>query len=264
MPFIRIQNKKIQKLLVDKKKLLPHYRAVILVLASNNNHIFKNCRKIWKAYMKSDPTIRVFFVYGKLTESLEDYDNTSDIVFPNIEESYPVYIKKTIEAMKIIHSNTTYDFFIRTNLSTFWDFGKLHLQLNELPQRNCYSGDGPLDGSGYNPNGYYVSGTDTIVTPEMIDAITKNEHLVNFKLVEDGAMGRFFNGVLGAPMLPNRICFFEDIGSVSEIGKIETRINDAIQNNKNHYRIKTLNENREEIDFFISKYLLQKIYNIWI
>ena len=98
----------------------------------------------------------------------------------------------------------------------------------------------------------------------MIDAITKNDHLVNFNLVEDGAMGQFFNGILGAPMLPNRICFFEDIGSVSEIGKIDSSINNAIQNNKNHYRIKTLNENREEIDFFISKYLLQKIYNIYL
>ena len=241
-----------------------HYRAVILVLASNNNQIFKNCRKIWKTYMKVDPTIRVFFVYGKLTDYLEDYDNTSDIIFENIEESYPVYIRKTFEAMKIIHANMTYDFFIRTNLSTFWDFGKLHLQLNELPLRNCYSGDGPLDGSGYNPNGYYLSGTDTIVSPEMIDAFTKNEHLINFNLVEDGAMGKFFNGILGAPMLPNRICFFEDINSVCEIGKIDDRINEAIQQNKNHYRIKTGNPNREEIDFFISKYLLQKIYNIYI
>lgn len=234
-----------------------HYRAVILVLASNNNQIYKNSRKIWKAYMKSDQSIRVFFVYGKLDVELEDYDITSDIIFSNIAESYPVYIRKTVEAMKIIHSNMTYDFFIRTNLTTFWDFEKLHLHLNELPTKNCYSGDGPL--------GYYLSGTDTIVTPEMIHAMITNEHLVDFNLVEDGAMGKFFNGILGAPMLPNRICFFEDIISVNEIDKIykiDERINDSIKNNKTHYRIKTLNGNREEIDFFIANYLLQKIYNI--
>ena len=43
-----------------------HYRAVILILASNNNTIYKNCRKIWKQYMNVDPTIKVFFVYGKM------------------------------------------------------------------------------------------------------------------------------------------------------------------------------------------------------
>ena len=241
-----------------------HYRAVILVLASNNNPTYKNFRKIWKAYMNTDTSIKVFFVYGKLTEPLEDYDQTSDLIFQNIEESYPVRINKTIEAIKMIHANITYDYFVRTNLSTFWDLSKLHLHLNDLPLRNCYSGDGPLDGIGYNSNGYYLSGVDTIVTPEMIHAIILNEHLVDFNLIEDAAMGKFFNGVLCAPMLPNRICFFEDIISVNEIGKIDTRINEAIQTNKDHYRIKTLRGNREEIDFFISKYLLQKIYNIYL
>lgn len=243
---------------------MSHYRAVILVLASNNNPTYKNFRKIWKAYMRTDPSIKVFFVYGKLTEELKDYDRESDLVFSNIEESYPVYIKKTIEAMKIIHSNVRYDYFVRTNLSTFWDFNKLHIHLNELPTRNCYSGDGPLDGIGYNQNGYYLSGVDTIVTSEMIHAIISNEHLVDFNLIEDCAMGKFFNGVLRAPMLTNRICFFEDIISVNEIDKIDSRINEAIQNNKDHYRIKTLKGDREKIDFCIAKILLQKIYKIYI
>jgi hypothetical protein len=255
---------KMQTLFINNNIQKCHYRAVILVLASNNNSTYNNFKKIWKSYMKIDPSIKVFFVYGKLTEPLEDYDQTCDIVFPNIEEHYPVYIKKTIEAMKIIHSNISYDYFVRTNLSTIWDFGKLHLHLKELPLRNCYSGDGPLDGFGYNPNGYYLSGVDTIVTSEMIHAIISNEHLVDFNLVEDAAMGKFFNGLLGAPMLPNRICFFEDIVSVNEIGKIDTRIDEAIQNNKDHYRIKTLRGNRAEIDFFIAKHLLQKIYNIYL
>ncbi len=91
-----------------------------------------------------------------------------------------------------------------------------------------------------------------------------NEDLIKFDIVEDAAMGCFFNGIMGAPMLPNRICFFEDIISINEINKIEHRINTAIKNNKNHYRIKTLNGNREEIDFLISKILLKKIYNISI
>jgi hypothetical protein len=98
--------------------IIPHYRAVILVLASNNNTIYKNCRKIWKTYMNLDQTIKVFFVYGKLVnDSLEDYDPKSDIL---IDEPENLLIKKTIEAMKVIQSKVTYDFFIRTNLSTFW------------------------------------------------------------------------------------------------------------------------------------------------
>ena len=241
---------------------LPHYRAVILVLASNSE-VYNNCRKVWKQHMNIDPLIKVFFVYGRLSTQLYDYDETSDIILSDIPDNgFPVLIGKTICAMKQIHEKLSYDFFIRTNLSTFWDFEKLHLHLNDLPTSNCYSGDGPLGNGGYLSTGYYLSGTDTIVTPEMIDSITKNTHLVDYNHVEDGAMGKYFNGILGAPMLPNRICFFEDIHSINEFDKIQNRILEAKTNNKDHYRVKTLRGNRVEIDLFIYKELLKYIYNI--
>lgn len=238
-----------------------HYRAVILILASNNNQVFDNCRKVWKKYMNIDPTIKVYFAYGELSKPLDEYDSDSDIVINDIKESYPVLIEKTIRAMEFIDSQVTYDFFIRTNLSTFWDFSKLHLHLNELPSQNCYSGDGPLPN--YNSNGYYLSGTDTIVTPEMIKSIINNQHLVEFSITEDCAMGKYFNGILKAPMLPNRICFFEDIISIEETEKIEHRIHDAIQNNKDHYRVKNF-YNREQNDLYIYKILLEIVYSIII
>jgi hypothetical protein len=234
------------------------YRAVILILASNDTSHYKKCRTIWKKYMKNDSNIKIYFVYGKLNESLDDYDSDSDIIFQNIEEGYPISIKKTIEAMKIIQNKIKYDFFIRTNLSTFWDFNKLHLHLNELPSKNCYCGDGPLPNYS---NGYYLSGSDTIVTPEMIDSIIKNEHLVDFALIEDAAMGKYFNGILKAPFLTTRICFFEDI-KLNEYDRIKNRIIYAKKNNVDHYRVKTLNGNREIIDYSIYKILLKYIYNI--
>ena len=121
-----------------------HYRAVVLILASNNNEIYRNCRKIWKKYMNVDPSIKVYFVYGKLDDPLFDYDASSDLVFNDVKEHPYLNIEKTIKAMEYIDSHIEYDFFIRTNLSTFWNFYNLHLQLNDLPNENCYSGDGQL------------------------------------------------------------------------------------------------------------------------
>lgn len=237
-----------------------HYRAVLLVLASDNHPIFKNARKIWKKYMHLDPTLKVYFVYGQLQGTLEDFDATSDLVYPDIAESYPVLIEKTVRAMEHIDKQVTYDYFIRTNLSTFWDFQKLHMHLNELPVFGCYSGDGPLPG--YTKQGWYLSGTDTIVTPEMVKTMIHNKHLIDYQLVEDAAMGKFFHGILRAPMLPNRICFFEDIVSIDENEKIDHRITLAIQTHKDHYRVKTQSYLREEIDLYIYKCLLKRIYNI--
>ena len=234
-----------------------HYRAVMLVLASNNNQTYKNCRKVWKKYMNLDPTIKVYFVYGKLSEPLEDKDE-NDFIYPNLHGGYPITIDRTVKAMKAIHSKVTYDFFIRTNMSTFWDFEKLHLHLNELPTDFCYSGDGPLPG--YNKKGFYVSGTDAIVTPKMIEYMIHNQDLIDFEMVEDAAMGKFFHSLLGVPILPTRIYFFEDVKSIHD--PIKRRIDTAKRENKHHYRVKTLSGDRERIDLHIYTVLLKKIYNI--
>lgn len=239
----------------------PHYRAIILILASNNNEIYNNCRRIWKKYMYLDNSFKVFFVYGALSKELEDYDPNSDIIYNDISESYPVLVRKTIRAMQDINNNFSFDFFVRTNLTTFWNFQNLHLHLNDLPKLNCYSGDGPLF---HHEGFYYLSGTDTIVSSEMIDSIVNNVHLIHYDMTEDAALGKYFNGHLNAPFLKNRICFFEDITSTDELHKIEERIISSKINSTDHYRVKTLYGNREQIDYFIYILLLRNIYNIII
>ena len=235
------------------------YRAIILVLACNspNNKLYRN---VWKQYMFQDNRFKVLFIYGKSHTIITDYNKDYDIIAKNSEEN--LRINKVLEAFKIIENRYTYDYLIRTNISTFWDFDKLHKHLDSLPTNNCYSGDGPLDGVGYNQNGYYLSGVDTIVTPEMITSINNNNDKVVKNVEEDQSMGLYFNGVLGSPMLPNRICFFEDITNTDQIELINTRIDNAILNDKDHYRVKNLNSNREELDKCVYKELLNKIYNI--
>ena len=237
-----------------------HFRAIILILASNFKHN-KMYRDIWKNYMFRDPMFKVMFIYGKIDDKLEDYNEDYDIISKHIPEG--LGISKILEAFKIIEERFTYDYLIRTNLSTFWDFEKLHKHLDVLPKQNCYSGDGPLPG--YNKYGYYLSGVDTIVTPEMIASINNNNNDVDIRRnCEDQAMGLYFNGVLKAPMLPTRICFFEDITFENETDKICNRIDDAVKNNKTHYRVKNQGHNRESLDISVYKELLNKIYDIHI
>jgi hypothetical protein len=94
--------------------------------------------------------------------------------------------------------------------------------------------------------------------------MVSNPDKINFNLIEDQTMGHYFNGVMGIPPLPNRICFFEDIQNVDEdaYNMIENRITISMKNNIDHYRVKTKNNNRCFIDYFIYTVLLEKIYNI--
>jgi hypothetical protein len=235
-----------------------YYRAIILVLASNfpNNKFY---REVWKQYMFRDPSFKILFIYGKSDIALSDYNQEYDIISEKVNEG--MGIAKVLEAFKLIERRFKYDYLVRTNLSTFWDFTKLHKHLDVLPKKNCYSGDGPLPD--YNSDGYYLSGVDTIVSEEMISSINKNNNNVNInRSWEDESMGLYFHGVLGAPMLPNRICFFEDILSKDQVDLIRTRIDKAILENKDHYRVKNASPNREELDRCVYKELLKKIYGI--
>jgi hypothetical protein len=233
-----------------------HYRAVILILASNNNTIYKNCRMIWKKYMNKDPTIKVFFVYGKMNYKLTEYNPICDLIYNDImDESQPINMEKTIKAMEYIDSLYTYDFFIRTNLSTFWDFNKIHLHLNELPTSNCYAGYSHIT---------FVSGTDIILTPDIIKIIIQNKNHIIYDTVDDLALGLYLYDVLKMPIIRKntKMCWIEDITDINQDAQLTQRINDSKYDSMSHYRVKNKEDVRESVDLYVYTKLLKIIYNI--
>jgi len=210
--------------------------------------------------MHLNKNIGIFFVYGKLSDLLEDYDSETDFIFDDIPESYPVYIHKTIRAFEILNLKYNFDYLVRTNLTTFWDLTKLEINLEKLPKEKCYYGDGPLPT--YDHKGYYVSGTDTIVSRDLVDKILENKEKIEYTYIEDASMGLFFHVYLKTHIIVSNMCFYEDIANYKlEYDKINNRFLEATKNNIDHYRVKN-KINREYNDLFIYRFLLKKIYNI--
>jgi len=242
------------------KPIKKHYRAIILIIASCDLPAYKNARNVLKQYMNSDPDIAVYFVYGKLIEPLSDIDE-HDLIYEDVPENhFPGILQKTIRAMEYLDAKYSYDYFIRTNISTFWNFSQLKEHLNDLPTTRCYAGDGPLPW--YNEHGYYLSGSDTIVSGDLIPQIIANKDKLDYNMMDDMAMGRFFHGTLGVPMIRSRIHFMEQFTSVEQHGLILTEIQNGILQNKDHYRVKSKHGDREVIDNFIYQMLLKEIYHI--
>ena len=161
----------------------PKYLAILLVLASEdvpNQSVFRKnqesskplypfMRSIYESYMFEHPDIKVLFVYGAgTTFERKDYD----LVYDDIPENYyPGMIAKTMTAIEHIDNTYDYDYLIRTNLSTFWDFNNLANTLHTLPTNNCMAGthvvmkdiaDNPLN---------YVAGYDMIISRDLIKKI---------------------------------------------------------------------------------------------
>ena len=228
----------------------PYIRTIILIIASNDKPIFENGRKIWKKYMNVNPNIKVFFVYGKLEKPLLDVNTEHDLIYPEIEENYPLLIKKNMEAMKYIQSTYDYTYLIRTNLSTFWDFFNLEKHLSVLPTQNCYSGT-------FYPT--FISGTDIILSKDNVSKLLDNEKLINEQLPDDVAIGNVLKEKLNVDMTDKSDLMYWFPEDSNEIA-IQENIYKARNSNCSHYRVYT--QNREQLDLLIYKNLLKIIYNI--
>lgn len=144
------------------KELLPtpHFKVVVLVVASHNKPIYFVYRRLMLAYADVEPSVKFYFVYGKNAapplEELTDHDLLVDFRDVQREDTtkkefplgyvvgntvYPAgLINKTIQAMKEVDKRCTFDYLVRTNLSTFWYLKALLKKLQALPKTMCFSG----------------------------------------------------------------------------------------------------------------------------
>jgi hypothetical protein len=247
-----------------------HYRAVILVICTNDTSYFKNARKVWKSYMNINPSIKVIFVYGNSGTYLEDKDS-SDLVYDFINESTvcPGILKKTLIGMAQINKEYTFDYYIQTTISTFWNLYIVEDILNSLPKEKCYAGGHDLSPFTFYYNNmidyklhtkHIYSGVCIIITPDIVDTILKNIKTFNFNFNEDLAIGVFMENIEYTPFTIKNAHYYENYGPGDE-EKLVEEIKSGIDNNIVYYRVKNTNQ-RDYTDLMIYKKLLKNIYDI--
>lgn len=238
----------------------PFQRVILLVLASDNAFLYKQFRKIYKAYANTDPSIKTFMVYAGKENSFTPDEH--DLVYSDIEENYyPGMITKTVRAMEDIDKQYDYDFMIRTNLSTFWDFELLHKRLDKQPITKCFTGtfrDCVYKGK---PSPQYVSGTNLVVSRDLVKTYIKNSvELCSWDLPEDWALSQLLinRGYKPKASFPGAIHRLDTYKTIDE-KVIMSEIEKARDMRHDNFRIKNP-VNRDVIDVGIAKILLREYY----
>ena len=244
-----------------------HYRCIILIIASNDTEYYKNARKVWKKYMNINPNVKVFFVYEELSSPLEESDS-SDIIYGHINTNLTsnTILVKTLTAMYAIDKYYSYDYFIRTNISTFWDLNRIENLLKECPKTACYAGGHDL--SPFLIRGEtnilistpLYSGVCIIFTPDIVKNILNNINKLNYNLPDDIALGLYMSKTECNTMTYNSKAYYEKYEPMDN--SIINEINMAIKNNYVYYRVK--NNNRELTDSMIYNHLLKYVYNMYL
>jgi hypothetical protein len=161
---------------------IPHYKAVILVIASYDN-IYYDIINTWKKYMKMFDNIKIYLVHCRndIDEELIVCEDDGTI-FYNCEESLvPGIFLKSIYSMNYCHKVFKYDYLIRTNLSSFYNIPKLLEFLYDQPKTNFASG-----GIGLFYDIPFISGSGIIISYDLVEKILKSA-------LEDNAVGHIPN-----------------------------------------------------------------------
>lgn len=256
---------------------MKHYKAIILAIASedqyNDQYIMKKIMPEWRPllpyfksvheqYMNEREDMRMFFLYGAGEKSFVPQEH--DLIFENIKENdYPGIIAKTLNAMELVHNTYSYDYIIRTNLSTFWDLNMLAERLDTLPKTECITGH--LARTLEESKELYISGYDMVISRDLVEKILPyKEEIIAQKVwqnLEDLSLCLAIKKYTTAAQVQEystrdkALYMTFDPFTEEELFKV---LNASKKSKVDHFRVK--NRKNRNIDKYIMKILLQEIY----
>jgi hypothetical protein len=163
------------------------------------------------------------------------------------EETFNNIIKKTICSFEFF-KDSNYDFFVRTNLSSMWNYDKLYSFCKRLPRTGTYCG---IVGNHYGQ--LFVSGSGMIMSADIVrKIITLQSDIYNVGIIDDVDIGTVMlkNGVNPIPGRRMDITTKE----------IYDKIANADHSNIDHFHFRLKNSNRDE-EIEVAELLFSDIYS---
>jgi hypothetical protein len=137
----------------------------MLIISSDTDPVYEGHRDVWRSYMNSNSQIECYFIqYHDGPQELE-----GNTFWLTGKESFPAIITKTIDSLDYFLRRDSYDFIVRTNMSSLWNFNVLLKHLETLPREKVYNGF-----IGHHHGVTFVSGSGYILTPDVADILIKN------------------------------------------------------------------------------------------
>jgi len=189
--------------------------------------------------MHSSKTFKCLFLSAK-PDIDESYIENDTLYVPGTESHIPGIFKKTIKGIDYF-KNDNYDYIIRTNLSSIWNFNKLENILINSPRKNFWFG--MLLGEGG------VSGSGFIMSKDVYSALLISDLEIEnacYQSFDDVCFGSLLLNKGYVPIAAHR----EDITSIEQIK--------YIGENTYHFRCKLSGERKDEP--YMMKHLVLKIY----
>jgi len=155
-----------------------HYRIIFVAISSHNHPVYPKMKELSRLYYCLFPTIKLFFLESREQET--DVVETDDHLYINgVESIIPGIHQKTAKAMEYINQTYSYDYLVRTNLSTMWNIDHLLRLLSDAPLERF--------ATGFAYQGF-ITGTGVILSKDVVGLIAASP--IDFSNYEDVALSR--------------------------------------------------------------------------
>lgn len=198
----------------------------MLVISSNKEPVYQQHRQVWRTYMKSHPDVECYFIEFSPLVFVPILKN--DTLYVRGTESYYNITRKTMMALEYFLSNSSYDFVIRTNLSSVWIFSKMLTFLHTLPRTRYYGGVVLT-----HERLPFVSGTCITMSYDVAKTLLQHKSIAyTNNLVDDVDIGVAL--------------YHARIYPVPSISRIDINSEEDIQKDGFHYRVRFLTRRERE------------------
>lgn len=161
-------------------------KVIVCIMASDSPeyNAFKNEWIKNINYIKSKKnTFDFYFVYGGNVENVVNSDNYTDIYY-KITETIPNMLRKTLQFFEYINeSKIIFDFLLRTNLSTLFDFEKMKGWFSHTSVNYGFFGGSLIDG--FDGSKTRISGTNMVFSKNVVDIIITHQDRFPYMYNED-------------------------------------------------------------------------------
>jgi hypothetical protein len=143
-----------------------HYKVIFLIISSDDQEVYKHMKDYQTTIFNSyGDKIKYFFVEND--ETINDSITVEDnhIYIKGTDSLIPSVYLKSLKALNYIYSNYSFDYVIRTNLSSIWHIDNLFKFLDTQPKLK-YAGGYAFQG--------FISGCGIIMSKDVSEIVFTN------------------------------------------------------------------------------------------
>jgi hypothetical protein len=172
---------------------LPKIYILIIYSPGKNYDKMLKIQQPYYEYFQKNLNIKYYFIQFREQDEEITIDENKHFIYVKGKEGEMNILKKTVESMKYIIKNDSFDYLIRTNISTIIDIYNLLEFCKTIPRKKYYGGGHVLElkwGNNYLLYGtFFIQGTGIIFSRDIVEDICENESSLEYKIIDDVSIG---------------------------------------------------------------------------